>query len=237
MEGIEIVVASIASLIFWACVSIITVVILTTRSSTTGIPIDLTPKFVSPGTLAQKSSCRSGVESACASASSLGERLACQHKKLVDCYASKRIPDDNEEPYVTPGGRKDRCIGMVAHGTNGPFSNRTTFPVCLDLNQVVTFPKGHPYKYVARDVSRPTRNYALTLPNKYIQPSQKRVVDGKTEYLLGSGNPLPYGLNERLVRLREEYGYDVLPVYERDSNGVLQQIDLSSIPVTITRRQ
>lgn len=238
MEGLEVSVASVVSLILWFCVSAITVIILVNKSRTSAVDIDFTPEYVAPGTLAMKSSCRSGVKDTCASASTTGERLACEHKNLVQCYASKRIPDGTDEPYVTSGGTKDRCLGMVAFGSDGPFSNRTTFPVCLDKGQAMTFPKGHPYKYIARNLTGPSIPYAVTLPTrtKYIVPNKKKEVDGKTEYYLPNGDPLPYGLNERLVRLRAEYGYDVIPFYERDSDGVLQQIDLSNIPITITRR-
>jgi hypothetical protein len=234
MEGIQLLVAAVSSIGFWISVSSVAVVILSTRQPS--IDIDFSPSYVPPGTLAQKSSCLTGLDEECKAASNLAERLACRHKKLVACYASKRIPDATEEKYVTKDGDAQYCIGLVARGTNGPFSNRTVFPVCLKRGESLTFPRGHPYAYVIRPQNAPF-TYALQFHGgkQYIMPYKKRTVDDKVEYILPSGNPLPYGLTERIVRLREEYGYDVFPLYERGSDGQLVQTDLSQISFTVSR--
>lgn len=233
MEGIQLLAAAVSSFGFWISLLSVAVVVLSNRKP--GLEIDFSPTYVPPGTLAQKSSCLAGVDDACSTSTSLAESLACRHKKLVTCYASKRIPDATEERYVTKDGDTQFCVGLVARGTNGPFSNRTIFPVCLKRGESLTFPRGHPYVYIIRPQGAPF-TYAIQFHGgkKYVMPSRKRVVDDKVEYLLPSGDPLPYGLTERITRLREEYGYDVFPLYERDSSGQLVQADLSQVSFTVS---
>lgn len=225
--------ASVASLLFWGVASCVAVLVLSNRSSPSDIVV-IPPQFAAPGDVTQKSSCAAGVDSACAPAKTLGEQLACKHKKLVECYAEKRIPDGVDPAYTASGGDATKCLGMVAYASNGVFSNRTTFPVCLAKNQSVTFPVGHPYRYVSRD---PYFSYAVNIPGKprsYVIPTGKKTTDGKVEYSI-DGAPLPYGLNEHLVRLKRDYGYDVIPVYSKGADGVLRQVDLPTIALQVNR--
>ena len=232
MEMMYFMSAVVSSVVFWVSLSV--VVLLVSMSRHKDESIDFSYQFVDPGTLAQKAPCAIGVDDACKKAGSIGEELACRHKKLVTCYASKRIPDGTDEAYVSANGDSGRCIGMVAHGSDGPFTNRTTFPVCLGKGEYVYFPRGHPYRYVARDK---LRSYALRFDRAgYVIPERKDTSGGQPNYVLPDGKDLPYGLTETLVRLRNDYGYDVFPIYEYDKDGILFQADLSKSGMTITRR-
>jgi len=230
MEEMYFLSAFVSSIGFWICLSLVAVLVITNNMKTQGLgDIDLSTQYVSPGTVADKASCRVGVEEACKKAASEGERLACTHKKLVNCYATKRIPDGVEPEHITKGGEKGRCAGVVAYASNGPFSNRTVFPVCMAKGQYFDIPKGHPYRYTIRNNPQWNKYYMTINSTGYIVPSGKRTgKDGHPEYVLPSGDTLPYGLTEHLVRLERDYGYEVFPVYTK-KNDTLVQADLSDV--------
>ena len=202
---------------------------------------DFSSQFVTPGTLAQKAPCQVGVDDACKKAKSIGESLACKHKKLVTCYASKRIPDGSDPRYITPTGQKDNCIGMVAYGSSSPFTNRTVFPICLGPGESIDFPSGHPYRYILRQ----NNNYLFKGLNEhewfygdkksgYIIPQSKTSTSGHTEYTLPDGEKLPYGLVNTLTSLKRDFGYDVIPIYKY-TDETLDQAYLPEIPMQISR--
>jgi len=233
--------AFISSLIFWISASIVTIMIVTNSRKSDGI-FDLSASFVNPGSMAEKASCQVGVDEACTKAATLGERLACKHKKLVDCYASKRIPDGTDLRYVSPTGAKDNCVGMVAYGTDGPFTNRTAFPVCLGPGESIEFPRGHPYRYVLRQNKsylfkglNDTEWFYGDKKSGYIIPDEKGTdSNGQPKYTLPNGDELPYGLTNALVSIRDKFGYNVIPIYKY-KNGTLEQAYLPDVPMQISR--
>lgn len=241
MEGIHLLSAFVSSLGFWMSLSLVAILIIThNMRSSSGA--DLSIQYVSPGTLADKASCRVGVAERCNKAKTEGERLACTHKNLVTCYAEKRIPDGVEPEHVTQGGEKGHCAGLVAYAENGPFSNRTVFPVCLGKGRVIDIPRGHPYRYTTqtnKTKHQPGYHLASYYTNidssGYIVPTGRKLVGGHWEYTLPNGETLPYGLTDHLVRLNRDHGYEVFPVYKME-NGVVVQADLSTVPFRVGRR-